>query len=258
MLGETQILGQVSQAFASARSNGTSGPLLTYVFSRAAHAGKRARSETEISKGGTSSAMQPWPCGKVVDLSSRRILVAGRERPLNWQFTPSTNGATESVSIAPVERSDLALRYGCSLLWAVGRRIVDADAVITATGSPIPGSTRTTWCPYSRNGGAPLVFVDIAAPDVDLSGPPLPGAVLRHRPPGHLDQNLSRRWRCRRLRDRRRERLVMNGSTGRQPICWRSSMNTPDRSQTPSSAAPCASLGLTTLVQRSSRAWPTG
>ena len=54
MLGETQILGQVSQAFASARSNGSSGPLLTYLFSRAAHAGKRARSETEISQGGTS------------------------------------------------------------------------------------------------------------------------------------------------------------------------------------------------------------
>lgn len=54
LLGETQILGQVSQAFAAARSAGTSGPLLTYLFSRAAHAGKRARSETEISRGATS------------------------------------------------------------------------------------------------------------------------------------------------------------------------------------------------------------
>ena len=58
LLGETQILGQVSQAFASARSKGTSGPLLTYLFSRAAHAGKRARSETEISREAPPSAMR--------------------------------------------------------------------------------------------------------------------------------------------------------------------------------------------------------
>jgi glutamyl-tRNA reductase len=62
VLGETQILGQVSQAFASARSSGTSGPLLTYVFTRAAHAGKRARSETEISQEIPPSAMRLWIC----------------------------------------------------------------------------------------------------------------------------------------------------------------------------------------------------
>ncbi|HLA82296.1 MAG TPA: glutamyl-tRNA reductase, partial [Thermoleophilia bacterium] len=79
LLGETQILGQVSQAFASARSMGTSGPLLTYLFSRAAHAGKRARSETGISRGSTSISQAAVTLleKELGDLSSRNVLVVG-------------------------------------------------------------------------------------------------------------------------------------------------------------------------------------
>ncbi len=79
LLGETQILGQVSQAFALARSMGTSGPLLTYLFSRAAHAGKRARSETEISRGSTSISQAAVTLleKELGDLASRNVLVVG-------------------------------------------------------------------------------------------------------------------------------------------------------------------------------------
>ena len=51
ILGETEILGQVSQAFQDALSAGTTGPILSHLFSQAVHAGKRARSETAFTSG---------------------------------------------------------------------------------------------------------------------------------------------------------------------------------------------------------------
>ena len=50
VLGEPQILGQVTNALALARGAGSSGPILSRLFQRAIHAGKRARTETHISR----------------------------------------------------------------------------------------------------------------------------------------------------------------------------------------------------------------
>ena len=102
LLGETQILGQVSQAFASARSNGTSGPLLTYLFSRAAHAGKRARSETEISRGATSISHAAVALleKELGDLSDRDVSWWWEpERPPNSRFKRCTSTAPRKVSL---------------------------------------------------------------------------------------------------------------------------------------------------------------
>ncbi|MCB0014849.1 MAG: glutamyl-tRNA reductase, partial [Anaerolineales bacterium] len=50
VLGEPQILGQVAAAFAAAREEKTTGPYLTALFQAAIRAGKRARTETAISR----------------------------------------------------------------------------------------------------------------------------------------------------------------------------------------------------------------
>jgi glutamyl-tRNA reductase len=205
ILGETQILGQVSQAFASARSNGTSGPLLTYLFSRAAHAGKRARSETEISQGGTSIshaavAMLEKELG---DLSQRRVLVAGAGETAELAIHAlHKHGATEILCINRTLSSaqELALRYGCQALpWGeLAGALADIDAVITATGSPHPVIYADDVAPVlEQRRGARLVFVDIAVPrDVDLGVASLPGVVLHDidHLEASLDQNLGRRF----------------------------------------------------------------
>ena len=54
ILGETQILGQVTQAYEDARSAGMTGPILSHLFAQAIHTGKRARTETPISRYTTS------------------------------------------------------------------------------------------------------------------------------------------------------------------------------------------------------------
>ncbi len=48
VLGETQILGQVALAGATAQPVRSVGPLLTHLFGRAVHAGRRVRHETSI------------------------------------------------------------------------------------------------------------------------------------------------------------------------------------------------------------------
>ncbi len=50
VLGDSQILGQVSDAYAAAQSAGTAGPVLAALFQRAMHAAKRVHSETTLNR----------------------------------------------------------------------------------------------------------------------------------------------------------------------------------------------------------------
>lgn len=205
MLGETQILGQVSDAFASARANGTSGPLLTYLFSRASHAGKRARSETEISRGGTSISQAAVTLleKELGDLSSRCILVVGAGdtielavQALHKRGDPEVCCVNRTLSSAQA----LASRFGCQARpWGeLAVALASADAVITATTSPHPVIYVDDVAPIlEERRGVPLVLVDIAVPrDVDLEVGSLPGVVLHDidQLEAARDRNLSRRF----------------------------------------------------------------
>ena len=55
-VGERQISGQFKDAFATARSAGTLGPILDRLFSAALHAAKRVHTETELGVGAVSVA----------------------------------------------------------------------------------------------------------------------------------------------------------------------------------------------------------
>src|SRR5919204_3701763 len=50
VLGEPQILGQVADTGRAAKEAGAAGPILARLFEQATHAGKRARTETPISR----------------------------------------------------------------------------------------------------------------------------------------------------------------------------------------------------------------
>jgi glutamyl-tRNA reductase len=204
VLGETQILGQVSQAFASARTTGSSGPLLTYVFSRAAYTGKKARSETEISKGNTSISHAAVDLLEkdLGDLSARDILVVGAGETAELAVLALHKHGARNVTCVNrtlASAQVLAERSGCQARpWGeLAVCLASTDAVITATGSPHPVIYADDVAPIlGRRQGAPLVLVDIAVPrDVDLEVANLPGVVLHDidRLEAALDHNLSRR-----------------------------------------------------------------
>jgi glutamyl-tRNA reductase len=205
VLGETQILGQVSQAFAAARSQGTSGPLLTYLYSRAVHAGRRARSETEIGKGITSISHAAVALleKELGDLAKRSVLVVGAGETAELAVQALfKHGATDVSCINRTLSSAqaLAVRFDCHARpWAeLAGALAATDGVITATGSPHPVIYEEDVAPVLElRKGVPLVMVDIAVPrDIDLPVGELPGVVLHDidKLEATLDHNLSRRF----------------------------------------------------------------
>jgi len=79
VIGEPQILGQVTDAYSAARRHGTAGKILSRLFQTAIHAGKRARSETTISHNpaSISSVAVSLISEKVHQLEDAQIMVLG-------------------------------------------------------------------------------------------------------------------------------------------------------------------------------------
>src|SRR5213080_777581 len=79
VLGEPQILGQVVQAFSAASAANTTGAIISRLFTEAVHTGKRARSETAVSRHTTSvsHAAALLMQTKIGDLRCARMLVVG-------------------------------------------------------------------------------------------------------------------------------------------------------------------------------------
>jgi glutamyl-tRNA reductase len=187
VLGEPQILGQVAQAFSDAREGAKVGPILTYLFSQAVHAGKRARTETEISRHTTSVSHAAVMLAEKMtgDLSRARILVAGAGEMADLAAQALQMHGVQSI--ACINRS-FEHAHGLSgglevktLNWRqLGDALAEADVVITATGAPHPVIYPGDVLPaLSEREGRPLVIIDIAVPrDVDGTVGALPGVIL--------------------------------------------------------------------------------
>jgi glutamyl-tRNA reductase len=79
VLGETQILTQINEAYETARDTGLAGPVLSAVFRAAHRAGKKARTLTEISSNASSISTAAVSLLKecVDDLGEKEITVIG-------------------------------------------------------------------------------------------------------------------------------------------------------------------------------------
>ena len=79
VLGEPQILGQITDAFEAAQGQRAVGTVLSALFRAAIHTGKRARTETGISVNASSvsSVAASMACDLLGDLSQRRVLLIG-------------------------------------------------------------------------------------------------------------------------------------------------------------------------------------
>ena len=79
VVGESEILGQVRHAWERARSEHTAGPALNALFRHAIGVGKRARTETGISRNiaSVSTAAVAMATARLDGLDGRRILVLG-------------------------------------------------------------------------------------------------------------------------------------------------------------------------------------
>ena len=149
VLGEPQILGQVKQAWATARSAGTLGTELDRVFQHAFVTAKRARSETRIGTSPVSvaslavrlaqesfarpsdSAVLLIGAGETIELAARHLAQANVKRLLIANRTYA-------------HAQDLAARHGgiALPLDELDRHLFLADIVLSATASREPVLTR--------------------------------------------------------------------------------------------------------------------
>ena len=168
ILGEDQILGQVGLALQEAQAAGSVGPTLARLFAQATQAGKRARTETEISRYTTS--VSHAGAQLVLQTKPERVLVVGVGEMA--VLAAQALHATGSVELAVINRTlvhaeDLAKKLSArALSWCQLEEAISwADAVICATGAP------HTVIYYSEVAAAvrtrkdrPLTLVDIAVP----------------------------------------------------------------------------------------------
>ena len=187
VLGESEILSQVKNAWERAREDGHAGPSLSALFRHALEVGKRARSETGIGRHVTSlsQAAVSMAAERLGGLDGARILLLGAG-DMGESMAVALAGAGASEVLVANRTWDravgLAARVGGravelgGLLEALG----EVDVLLTSTGAPAVVVDRTELTPViEARDGRPLLVVDIAMPrDIDPSVGDLPGVTL--------------------------------------------------------------------------------
>lgn len=188
VVGEPQILGQVREAAEVAAGAGTLGPTLAKLFNLAIVAGKRARSETPISRGAGSVSYAAVELARAIlgDLRGRRAVVVGLGEmgQLVARNLVAQGVGNLAVCNRTPERAEIVARDigGRILAWEeLDEALATADIAVCATGARDPILTRERLRPVAeQRAGRPLLLIDIAVPrDVEPAAGKLPGIHLR-------------------------------------------------------------------------------
>jgi glutamyl-tRNA reductase len=187
VLGEPQILGQVTHALGLARSQGVAGKILSRLFQRAIHAGKRARTETAIGQ-------QPASVASVAvnlisqltpDLSSARVMLLGAGEMAEIAVQSLIKrGVSEFLVVnrTLARAEELARRWNgkAAPFEAIGNLLSIVDVMICSTGAPHAIIFPDLVAPImEERPDRPLAIMDIAVPrDVDPKVADIPGVFL--------------------------------------------------------------------------------
>jgi glutamyl-tRNA reductase len=187
VVGEPQILGQVADAYRMALGRQATGPVLNTLFRYAIQAGKRARTETVISKYATSvpSAAAALAEQKMEHLSSQVVLVMGAGEM--GQIAARSLAARGASSIIVANRTyDRGLALARELNGEImtfdrqAEALARADIVITATDAPhIIVTPEKVRAAMARRPERPMLIIDIAVPrDTAPAVADIPGVRL--------------------------------------------------------------------------------
>src|SRR3954469_1851266 len=143
IVGEAEVQGQVKRAYELALVEGVTGPVTNRLFRDALAAGKRARTETGISRSQTSVSSVAVELARATlgDLDTRTVLVvgAGENGELTARALHERGVQTVFVANRRYDRAiGLAQRFGGQAVRFDDMlpRLVEADIVVSATASP--------------------------------------------------------------------------------------------------------------------------
>lgn len=172
MLGETEIFGQVKQAYQSALEAGTTSGMLNRLFQRAFSIGKKIRTETSIQEGATSVGSVAVELAEKIfgHLGDSEVMLigAGEMSRITAQSLVSRGARSIFVANRSHERAiELAAEMGGSAVtFSDWHRVLErVDVVISSTGSPHTVVHRADIEKVRRaRKFRPLFLIDIAVP----------------------------------------------------------------------------------------------
>jgi glutamyl-tRNA reductase len=196
VVGESQILGQLRDAYAVAAEQATTGRLLHELMQQALRVGKRAHAETGIDRAGqsvvtaalqlglaTTAGRPPIPTqsrafGEDAELAGRSALVigAGAMGALALATLRRAGAGPLYVANRGADRAErLARNHGATAVPFDDLPLSEVDVVVCATASPEPVLSTEAVAAAGRG----LLILDLAVPrDVASGVGALPGVVL--------------------------------------------------------------------------------
>jgi glutamyl-tRNA reductase len=175
IVGESEILGQVREAWQAAVREGTA-PQLAGLFRHAVESGKRVRTETGIGRHPVSipSAAVSVAAEHLGTFEGAKVLVIGAGQMATGLASTLRSRGVEHVWIAnrTLERAqEAAERIGAQAipLSEIADTLVDADVMLSSTASTqVLVERATVEMVMACRGGKPLLVVDVALPrDID-------------------------------------------------------------------------------------------
>ena len=172
VLGEPQILGQVKEAWATARSVGSLGTKLDRLFQQAFVTAKRARTNTRIGVNPVSvaSAAVRLAQESFARLQDSTVLLIGAGETIELAARHLVQARTKRLLVANrtlAHAQDLASRHGgfALPLAEIDRHLGEADIVLTATASrePILHKHQVAAALATRK-HRPMLLLDLAVP----------------------------------------------------------------------------------------------
>ncbi|MGE5418369.1 MAG: glutamyl-tRNA reductase [Acidobacteriota bacterium] len=186
VLGETQILGQVKDAYLSAIQNDASDSILNTLFQKALYVGKKVRTDTGLDRHAMSISYAAVEMAKKVfgDLNSRTVMIigAGKMSELTVKYLVASGVSTVFVSNRSYERAcGLADKVeGQAIMFDdLFDYLMRTDIIISCTAASHYVLHKETVLPHVMGRETPLLLIDIAVPrDIDPEIGSIPGMHL--------------------------------------------------------------------------------
>ena len=187
VLGEPQILGQVKDAWVTARENGAMGSRLDRLFQQTFAVAKRARTDTRVGANPVSVASTAVRLAEnsFARLDESTVLLVGAGETIELAARHLSEGKVRRLLIANrtlAHAQELATRHGgyALPLGELDRHLAEADVVFSATASREPILTRTLVAnALGKRKHKPMLLFDLAVPrDIEQSVAELGDAYL--------------------------------------------------------------------------------
>jgi glutamyl-tRNA reductase len=176
VIGETEIFGQLKQAYELAHAHQHTGPRLNRAFQRAFHAAKHVRTATNIQRGSVSVMSAAVELAEKIftSLAEHEVLVIGA-----GETSEKTARALQSRGVKKITVTNRSPERAAALAAELGARTVPfeqwpdefdrVDIAISSTAAPHHILDRAQLEPLmKRRRHRPLLLIDIAVPrDID-------------------------------------------------------------------------------------------